>query len=270
MAQGILRPLTYGDLFDELFDLYKKNFVLFVGISAVVQIPVYVIAYAIGGTSAAAIASVLNLIATYFVLAATTHAVSQVYLGNKITIAEAYRAIRRSVWPLFLNMLVAGLRILGGLILLIIPGVILSLRYAFVAQVFILEGQGGADGRDRSIFLSKDNMGRIFMVGLLVGILTSIVSWILAMPLALLIPSMASNPQAMAGPMGTVNGIAQGVIIALTNPLQVIAMVLLYYDIRVRKEGFDIQMLASNMGMALPAATVAATEPKPTDLTGSL
>jgi hypothetical protein len=49
MAQRILRPLSYGDLFDEVFDLYKKHFVLFVGIAGVVVIPLYALTYAIGG-----------------------------------------------------------------------------------------------------------------------------------------------------------------------------------------------------------------------------
>lgn len=270
MAQGILRPLSYGDIFDETFDLYKKNFVLFAGISAVVQIPVYAIIYGIRGNVASVVVSILSMIATYFVLAATTYAISQVYLGNQVTIAESYKTVSRSVWPLFCNMFVAGLHILIGLILLIVPGVILSLRYSFVAQVYILEGLGGGDGRARSTYLAKENMGRIFIVGLLMGILVMIITGILSAPIVALIPAMTSHPQEVGGALSFTYGVYEGVVRAIVGPLGTIAMVLLYYDLRVRKEGFDIQMLAKQMGMALPAAPAAPQAPKPTDLNGSI
>lgn len=260
MAQGILRPLSYGDLFDELFDLYKKNFVLLVGIAAVIQVPIYAIAYAIGGEIASIIAGVINLLLSPFILAATTLAVSQRYLGNHTTIAATYRSIGRFIWPFILTMFVVQLFISIGSAYLMVPGIVLSFQFAFVAQVFILEGKGGGEGRDRSAFLVKGNCLRIFVVGLLAVILVYIIILIIQMPALFLLQLSGVNPQLDGGVIGMLFGIIDGIACALANPLQAMAMVLLYYDIRVRKEGFDIEMLAKNMGSALP---IAASVPLP-------
>ncbi|MCE5315537.1 MAG: glycerophosphoryl diester phosphodiesterase membrane domain-containing protein [Armatimonadota bacterium] len=255
MAQRILRPLSYGDLFDELFDLYKKHFVLFVGISAVVEVPIYAILYAIGGKGASVAVSVLSGVIAYVVMAATTWAVSQCYLGNETSIADSYKAIGHRLVPFFVTMIVVGLCIFAGFLLLVIPGIILAFRFAFVSEVFILEGKTLKDAMGRSAQLTKDNYGRIFVIGLLATILAIVVSMILTIPTQLLAAIFAGNAQTVGGPVGLIYGVMAGIASALTTPLQVMAFVLLYYDVRVRKEGFDIQMLASNLGMQEPASS---------------
>ena len=47
--ERILRPLNYGDLFDEMFDLYKKNFLLFMGIVSLTYIPTFAIQVVLPG-----------------------------------------------------------------------------------------------------------------------------------------------------------------------------------------------------------------------------
>lgn len=256
MAQRILRPLSYGDLFDELFDLYKKHFILFLGISGIVTVPTYALAYAIGGTAAPAIAGLLVMVLTVVAIAASTWAVSKCYLGEETTIADSYKAIGRSAVPFVMTMIAAYLRIYGGFLLLIVPGVILLFRYAFISEVFILEGKRGKEARARSAFLAKGNEGRIFVLALLSGILSMIVTAILTVPIEALAAVFASNgaPATVGGPVGLIYGVLTGVASALTAPIEVMAFVLLYYDIRVRKEGFDIEMLANNMGASLPPA----------------
>lgn len=246
MAQRIIKPMSYGDIFDELFDLYKKHFALFFGISAVVFIPVYVLAYALGGVSAYAVSMVAGGLLNYLVIAATTYAVSQCYLGNTTTIAESYKAVGRKIVPFLITMIGVGIIIGAGLLLLVIPGLIFAFWYAFISEVYILEDKTGREARDRSKELAAGNWDRIFVLGLLSFILMAIVSAVFELPLGL-IPSAGM----MAGGIsGLAEGILTGLAATLTTPIQVMAFVLLYYDIRVRKEGFDIRMLASNMGIA--------------------
>jgi hypothetical protein len=49
-------------------------------------------------------------------------------------------------------------------------------------------------------------------------------------------------------PFGLVTGLAQ----SLVFPLTLVATVLLYYDSRIRKEGFDLEVLAQEMGSGPP------------------
>lgn len=245
MAQRILRPLSYGDIFDELFDLYKKNFLVFAGISAVVYLPIYVLSYALAGKSADIIAGLLVLPAQYVAMAATTWAVSQTYLGGSVTIGEAYKAVWRRSFALFATLLVAGVWVELGFMACVVPGVILLFRYAFISQVFVLEGQSGKDARVRSTFLADGNVNRIFVIYLVSTILTFIIIGVLTFPFEM---GMSST----LGAGGLLYGIAQGIAMTLTAPISILAFVLLYYDVRVRKEGFDIQMLAANMGQGAP------------------
>jgi hypothetical protein len=256
MAKGILRPLDYGGIFDEMFDLYKKHFVLFFGIAAVIHIPIYAITAAIGGPIAAGIGALLNGVMSYVVLAVTTFAVSQCYLNKKTSIADSYKAMGVRTLSLFATMLVAGLLILGGFCLLIVPGVILAFRYAFISEVCILEGKSGKEARIRSAFLAKDNVARIFVVSLLTGILAAVISSVVTAPMQILqaVLVQAHGPSAASGPVGLLVGLVTGIAAAVTTPIQVISFVLLYYDIRIRKEGFDIEMLANNMGVSVPVA----------------
>jgi hypothetical protein len=256
MAKGILRPLDYGGIFDEMFDLYKKHFVLFVGIGAVIYVPLYAIAYAFGGNIASGIGSILALLLSSIVVAASTHAVSQCYLGKKTTIADSYKAVARRMFLFVLTWFVAGVFLILGMIPLFIVCIILSFRYTFISQVFVLEGKVGKEARVRSAWLVKGNVGRIFVLGLLAGLLTTAISSVLMAPAQALafFLVMQHGPQSLSGPIGVLYGVILGVASALSKPLELIAFILLYYDIRIRKEGFDIEMLANNMGVSAPVA----------------
>ena len=39
----------------------------------------------------------------------------------------------------------------------------------------------------------------------------------------------------------------------LATPISAVAFILLYYDLRIRKEGFDLEMLSQTLGGSAPA-----------------
>jgi len=254
MAQRILRPLDYGGILDELFDLYKKHFVLFAGIAGVFFLPVYAIGYAFGQVGIT-LAGILTWFGQNAVLAATTWSVSRVYLGETVSIGQAYKAVARRFVMFFLTMLVAGIIIGIGSMLCLVPGIIFAFWYAFIAQAFILEGLAGADARNRSKDLAAGNWGRILVIYLVTFVCMLVISGALTFPFTM--RQIANMRVGVHTTPGVLQGIAQGLAMTLTSPISVIAFVLLYYDIRVRKEGFDIEMLARNMGQSKPAPDTA-------------
>jgi hypothetical protein len=249
-----LRPLGYGDILDEVFDLYKKHFVLFAGIAGVFFLPIYAIGYALGPVGET-LAGILTWFGQNAVLAAITWAVSRVYLGETVSIGQAYKAIARRFVMFFLTMLVVGIIIGIGAMLCLVPGIIFAFWYAFVSQVFILEGKGGAVARNRSKDLAAGNWIRILIIYLVTFLLALIITLAFTLPFEMRQPIDAATRAAQSP--GVLYGIAQGLALTLTSPISVIAFVLLYYDIRVRKEGFDIEMLAQNMGQSTPAPDTA-------------
>ncbi len=286
MAQRILRPLEYGDLFDELFDIYKHNFALLVGIAGIAYIPLYtVIMRWLFGSGlmklpgikpettnhvpdavliqrlifffvGLAVIGVLSLLMYALVHAAMTWAISRRYLGEPATIIGSFRAVGKKALTLSLMILLAVLIFYIGLILCILPGLVIAVLFgfwfAFVVQVYVLEGMSMRNALARSRALAAGNWLRIFVVYLLVAIIANVVQRVIMLPFQLVIPGVGNPYLGASSSAATAYGVVTGVAGALTAPLSVLAFTLLYYDIRVRREGFDIEMLARNMGESTP------------------
>ena len=93
----------------------------------------------------------------------------------------------------------------------------------------------------RSAELAKGDWGRIFVVSLLILVLSIAVSAVIQWPILLLI---ATAKGTMVTALGQVAGaVATFIAQCLIGPLMTIALSLIYYDERVRKEAFDLQLM---------------------------
>jgi hypothetical protein len=116
----------------------------------------------------------------------------------------------------------------------------------------------------RSFHLSQGTKGRISLLFLLVAALGWLLSMAVTIPLTILlalIPGI-NNPQhaQMVGVlMLLIVYAASFAVQSLVKPIYGIALVLFYYDQRIRKEGFDIEWMMQQAGMA-PAIN---PEPQP-------
>lgn len=241
---------------------------------------------------------VAYLVALAFATGATVYAVSRVHLGQAATIRESYRVIRPLLWrivrivvsiavrftgavavavavgaiPVFLmtrfgrtDPLVAwvgGLLTLVAVIVCVIWAIRLYCSYQLAVPVCVLEKRGASECLKRSRFLSQGKgVQRILLVLFLSAILTYILSLALSLPVIILATVDAAKTAALAIPVAIwdyVSGFAAGV---LAGPIVTIALALLYYDERVRKEAFDLQLMMEAMGQqqASHAAAAAAT-----------
>ena len=260
MAQRILKPLDYGAMLDELFDLYKKNFLLLSGITGIIYLPFTTLYYhefmsVMNSIQSERVPGTANLIslglvlllyipASFFVTAATTWAVSNSYLGNKSTIIGSYKAIFKRIVPFALTMTLSSLLLMAGTIAFCIPGIIIFFAISFVSQVFIIEGKQYVDAIKRSFELVKSEWVKVLVFAILTNLVVSTITAALTAPFTLM---QAFSGAPATGTFSIIQGLAQGIAQTLALPIQVIAFVLLYYDIRIRKEGFDIEMLAAGM-----------------------
>ena len=182
----------------------------------------------------------LSFFVVNIVMAATTQAVSERYLGQEATILGSYRAVTRRLFSFLITMFVANLMVGIGLALLIIPGVIIYCWYAFIPIVFMLEGKSWTAARNRSKILSVNEYWRIILLWFVGFAITRIVAFGFE-GLWVMIFKEANGP---------LIGITLGIVAALTTPIQVILLVLLYYDIRIKKEGFDIEILTAELELS--------------------
>jgi hypothetical protein len=252
----MLRPMDYGELFNEAFDLYKRNFGLFAGIGAVVYLPWAMLTVL---TAHLPLVNGLISVGLYIPLAAAGGAIIKAladrYLGQEATIAGSWSFMLRRLVPYLVTSLLAMLLVLLGFILLCAPMIIALFWIAFVWEVMLVEDHYFVEAIQRSRELAAGQWLRILLVGLLAFAVNmagaTLMGIIIAVPAAIIGASPArlggaSVPLAVALVQGLLYGLVQTVVTPFTQVLGV----LLYFDVRVRKEGFDIELLAQEMGEA--------------------
>jgi hypothetical protein len=222
--------------------------------------------------------------------AALNHAAAQAYRDEKITVLGSYRAAWKLGWRYLLlyvldglivmvapwvawNIIVFFAAILGAAAgagdvligLAAVGGIVALTGWFLLARVSlwlafpacVVERIGAWESLKRAYQLGKGTRWRLLVLWLLGAALSQLLTLALAVPLLVaieLIPG-ASSPQHkdMAGTaMLFVFLGASFAVQALTRPLISIALLLFYYDQRIRHEAYDIELLMQQAGMAPP------------------
>lgn len=285
MASVDLRPLSLGEILDRTFTLYRRNFLLFLGISAIPYLLVLALnlvqsfgsplpaarvqtvplseqfqsASGSGGMAAFGIIGVLvglvvYIVAYLFAQGGTVLAVSDLYLGRPTSITCSLKKMRGELGSLFGVILLNGLATIGALIFLIIPGIYVACRLLPCIPAGLLENLGPRASLERSFRLTKGFAGRSFVIYLLFMVLLYAAITLFMMPFAVMAGVYAKNPLMYHTwlALAQVGNVAASV---LMSPILTIATAIFYYDLRVRKEGFDLQFLLN------PATAVSAGSP---------
>ncbi len=257
-----LRPLSTGELLDRTFSLYRSHFALFVGIFALPYLAV--LAYQFLGLifqspspqlSNILIAALwgvgswfLTLIVSAASQAATVIAVSDVHLDRPASVMDSFSRVKGQVFGVMGLYLLVGIVATAACLALIVPGVLLFIMWSLAVPTKVLESKGVLDSMSRSMELTKGSRGRIFVIGLLVVVLTLGVTWLLQWPILIAAGvSVRSGMQRMAVGWQAAMLVATFVSQSLVGGLATIALSLVYYDQRVRKEAFDLQLMMTTL-----------------------
>jgi hypothetical protein len=305
-----LRPLTTGELLDRTFHLYRANFWLFVSLAAIAAGVNTLAALAqvgymhaagmtqpnifAGATARAAtqnsvlqnfivsgiamISSFVYLAVYSFTQAATTSAVTALYLGDRTSMGEALRAVKgrwfrfvliglwqiwSGVWALVIaiiagTLLAGGLAFMGGaksglavgLILGIVMiagfvyGAIAYIRNSFAVPASVMEDLKIRKAMRRSKDLTSGSKGRVFLLFLFVFALYMVAIGIGA-PLSVLVMQNKTAHTFLLQSLNIAVGLVTGSII---GPIGAIGLCLFYIDQRIRKEGFDLEFMMELSG----------------------
>lgn len=234
-----IRAMSFAEILDAGFRLVRDHFVLLVGISAALYVPVTVFQSAVESFAkgqdpgSLALTGLLGLLifagVSPLVGVAITFALGEVYLGREVGIGDAFRKGLAVVVPVLGTSLLAGLAILGAALLLILPGIWVALGLTLLSPVMVLENRFGSAALKRSFELMKGQRLRAFGIALLVGILSAVLGFGVQMALGF-IP--------IVGPIGS------GLVSAVSGAYMAAVWVVLYFDIRCRTEAFEIEQLA--------------------------
>jgi hypothetical protein len=131
------------------------------------------------------------------------------------------------------------------------------LRLSLAFPACVVEQISANAALKRSISLSSGAKGRIFLLYMLGTVLNYLLSMAITIPAIIVIALMPgiNNPQYAQTAGAVMIIIIYGsafAIQALTKPVYGIALMLFYYDRRIRHEGFDIELLMQRAGLEAP------------------
>jgi hypothetical protein len=218
------RKLEVSDVFDRTFKVYAQQATLLIPAAILVFLPVAVVNGVLRGGKEGALVALLSvivsLIATFWFEGMVVQAVKDIQDGRRdYSIGGLFESAAPFVAALIGAGLLAGLGILGGLILLIIPGLYLLTIWALIAPVIVLEGSGVMNAFGRSRALVRGNGWPVFGVIVLVFILNGIA----AVVLGSIFTGIASN--------GVGYGISTLVTNALIGPISGIVTAVMYFEL---------------------------------------
>jgi len=150
MEAGLLGA---GEIISATWCLYRRNWKVLVGIVACLFLPITIMGTTLEvlGLQGISLAwSAVSAILGCLMAVALITAVHRVWQGWDITIVEAYRVAPSRLWPYLCATVLASLAISVGTFLFIIPGLIFSVWFAFVAFVVVIEGVRGVSALSRS------------------------------------------------------------------------------------------------------------------------
>jgi len=255
---GTLRPLSTGELLDRTFSLYRGHFALFVGIFAIPHLCVLAfqclaLAWQTPGTQIVNLlmtlvwslgAILLTVVVSAASQAATVVAVSQVHLDRPAGVMDSFSKVKNQIAGVIGLSLTVGFLVGLACIALVVPGILLMIRWSLAVPAKVLENKSTGEAMSRSSELSQGNRGRIFVIWVLFAVLSIGVSMLLQWPIEVAAGVSARGALRHVAPGWQVASlVATFASSCLVGPLATIAFSLVYYDERVRKEAFDLQLM---------------------------
>jgi len=138
---------------------------------------------------------------------------------------------------------------------LIVPGILLLIMWSLSVPAMVLENKGVLDSMSRSSDLTRGSRGRIFVIWLLFVVLAIVVSLLFRWPVEIAagVSSIFALQRSGRGWQAALQ-VSSFVSECLVGPLATIAFSLVYYDERVRKEAFDLQLMMMTLDAPAPSS----------------
>ena len=268
-----LQPMSFVDILDGMFSLYRRHFHLFFRILVVYFVFGFLInlistAVVIGDTSITAVvitvlASIAGVLFAYWIGWGLAYASTQVYLTRDITsqaaLQQASKCYLRLLGSMFLYYLVIvclSITIIG------IPfAIYFAFRWGLFAFPILFEETTLRNALRRSTELVKGTWWRVCGIMIAIALIALMIAFILQTSYAIIFYSLAGaesaadanfvetlrrlfapSPNEIGWGLYIIHTLGTLIIGGLTMPIGTIGSALLYFDLRIRKEAFDIEM----------------------------
>ena len=260
-----IQELKLGGVLDQAISLTKNHFGILFTIMALVYIPATLVMSfvrqemlppqpAMGATEAevaqfwaeylkafpvlAVPALITGMILIPLANAAVVDAVARLYLGKPASAMDSVKTGISKILPLLGTSILVGMAIMGGMFLLIIPGIIFAFWFCLATHVVVIENISGPAALGRSRALMRGNIVTVLVLGIVMLIISAAIG-------------------AVAGFIPQVHAqlVLQVLLSAVTTIFGTAAMVVFYFSCRCGHENFDLEHLAQQMGESSSADT---------------
>ncbi len=269
-----LQPMDFTDILDGILTLYRSHLRLFFGIVAVYvilgfsidQISVFLIQEgSVLGINTIVIGFTVlgNTVVSILVVAGLIYASAQVYLRREITTKAALQQAWRRFWPYLWSGILWGV-VVGGLFVTVIGipfAIYFLMRWGLYGLPVLFEETTGRNALRRSTELVKGSWWRVFGIMLAISLISFMIGFILQESFEFILSLIGiAAPEAPANfleqlqrlymPISSeigwfsysVRRLVSLSIAFITMPIGPIGSTLLYFDLRIRKEAYDIEM----------------------------
>jgi hypothetical protein len=243
MTEVRLRARTVSEIVDAAFALYRRDATQYTLLMAVAITPQLIMQIIVRpgarlGSASYVIAFISFLVSTFtYTLgtAAITKFGSAVYLGDEADLESTLRGvfpmIGRILWAGFLKELLYII----GFLFFFLGWLYVAARWFAVTSTIVLENARTGEAFARSTALSNGRKGHTLGTLALVGVIY------FALFIGVFIIAAALKSSFLSLLLVSAFQIVAFPIVALAN-------MLLYYDCRIRSEGFDIERMAASLG----------------------
>jgi hypothetical protein len=268
----MLRPLGVGEILDAAFKIYTRNLWSLMKIVAVVVVPIQALAGVIflstledpdaltgdgdvdegsetwGFVAGNFVGSILGWIALTIATGAVVKAIADIYLARNPDWRESLRYAggrwHSLIWLAFLGTAL----LIPAFVALIVPGIWLWIAWIVAVPALMIEGCRGRKALGRSFRLVRKRWWPTFAVIVIAYILASVIQGVVGGALAAGI--FAADDSLLLAVI--LNAVFTSIASIIATPFQAAVTTVTYFDLRVRKEGFDLQLLAERMGGTAP------------------
>jgi hypothetical protein len=233
------QPRDVGALFRDSLSVFFRHSLLFVLLSAAVVVPVQLIVEGIGlerltssyddspTLAEAAVPFVVEFVVMVPIISAICiYALQAIAAGERPSPGQVLVSGFEAFTPLFTAVLLAAVGIAAGLLILIVPGIYLAVRWYFVPQAVVIEGARGVAPLVRSGELIQGFWWRTFGLVVLANLALAIPAFLLLTPFAALADSTDRALWALVGSM---------LVTTVTTPFIALYSTFLYYDLLARR-----------------------------------
>lgn len=262
---GPARPLRAGEILNAAVGLYRRNPREIWKIVAVIVVPLAVIQQVItaaslpagihvhngtlqassgaaAGSSAGLIAEIaLSFIGLVMVNGALALCLVDSYLGRALSWSQALEATRRRLAPLLWVAIIGGIAAAVAFVVLIVPGIWLAVMWAVAVPAVMLEPVNGLQALARSAALVRGRWWATFGVLLLALVMLLAVQLAIALIVSAIESGLRVDSLTVVLALSAVQFVIASLII---YPLVGGVIAVLYVDLRMRRDGVDIERLA--------------------------